>query len=160
MNDERQTPALEEEPVAGCEEEQAEQAAAAVETQPVPPTPATEEPPAPVLPSEQTSAVDTPVQEDITGRLAEEFILLMEEFPQLQSPEQLPETVLDTAAKTGISLLDAYLRYRWQEEKRIRAAAEQRAAAAKQSAGSLARGTNPADPGPELFMKAFRSALR
>ena len=169
MDDERQIPVAEEQtlrisepqkPVETEKTKEPRESAESVETPETPIATAVEEPSAQDAPQQQTACADLPAQEDVTVRLAEEFILLMEEFPQLQSPEQLPETVLETAAKTGISLLDAYLRYRWQQEKRVRAAAEQRAAAARQSAGSLSRGSIPGDPGPELFMKAFRSALR
>lgn len=97
--------------------------------------------------------------EDITQRLAEEFLVLTEEFPQLVSPSQLPDGVLDTAAREGISLLDAYLRYRWQEEKRVAAAVQQRQQAVRQSAGSLSRGAVQTPPEQDAFLRAFRSAL-
>lgn len=97
---------------------------------------------------------------DITDRLAADFIRLTEEFPELYSPSQLPDEVLQVAAQEEIPLLDAYLRHRWQEEKRVREAARQRAAAAQQSAGPLSRGAAKTDPAPESFLKAFRAALR
>lgn len=97
--------------------------------------------------------------EDATGRLAQDFLVLAEEFPEFVSPTQLPETVLDTAAGEGISLLDAYLRHRWQEEKKVAAAAQQRAQAAQQSVGSLSRGAVQTPPEQDAFLRAFRSAL-
>ena len=66
-------------------------------------TPEAEEPPIEAIP------------EDVTVRLATDFIALAEEFPHLVSPTELPDSVLDTAASEGIPLLDAYLRHRWQE---------------------------------------------
>lgn len=96
---------------------------------------------------------------DITDRLAEDFLVLAEEFPEFVSPSQLPEGVLEMAAKQRISLLDAYLRYRLQEEKKVAAAAEKRQQAASQSAGSLSRGAVQTPPEQDAFLRAFRSAL-
>lgn len=96
---------------------------------------------------------------DITHRLAEDFLMLAEEFPQFVSPAQLPDGVLDMAAEQNISLLDAYLRYRLQEEKRVAAAAEKREQAARQSAGSLSRGAIQTPPEEDAFLRAFRAAL-
>jgi hypothetical protein len=91
--------------------------------------------------------------------LAEDFLTLAEEFPQFVSPSQLPDEVLDLAADNEISLLDAYLRYRLQEEKRIAAAAEKRQQAAEQAVGSLSRGAVETPPEQDAFLRAFRSAL-
>ncbi len=117
------------------------------------------------MPEEQPAEVALecllpPEKTDETDRLAEEFIHLSEEFPELSSPAQLPDEVLQTAAEENISLLDAYLRYRWQEEKQVREAARLRALAAQQSAGSLAKGAEKRDPAPDGFLRAFRAALR
>ena len=97
--------------------------------------------------------------EDITHRLAEEFLALTEEFPRLVSPADLPEGVLDTAAREGIPLLDAYLRYRWQEEKKVAASLQARQQAAERSAGSLSRSAADTPPEQDAFLRAFRSAL-
>ena len=96
---------------------------------------------------------------DVTARLAEDFLALAEEFPQIADPAQLPDEVLDMAAEQNISLLDAYLRYRLQEEKRVAAAAEKREQAARQSAGSLSRGAIQTPPEQDAFLRAFRAAL-
>ncbi|MBQ5840450.1 MAG: hypothetical protein IIW40_00685 [Clostridia bacterium] len=117
------------------------------------------------LPEEQPAEVAEecpmpPEEVDVTDRLAEDFIRLSEEFPELNSPAQLPDEVLQTAAEENISLLDAWLRYRWQEEKQVREAARLRALAAQQSAGSLAKGADKRDPAPDSFLRAFRAALR
>ena len=105
-------------------------------------------------------AVETQsVPEDITARLAEDFLTLAEEFPQFVSPDQLPDRVLDMAAEQGISLLDAYLRYRLQEEKKVAAAAEKQREAATRSAGSLSRGAVQTPPEQDAFLRAFRAAL-
>ena len=102
------------------------------------------------LPAEET---------DVTDRLAEDFLTLAEEFPQFTSPAQLPDGVLEMAAEQHIALLDAYLRYRLQEEKKIAAAAEKRQQAAEQSAGSLSRGAVETPPEQDAFLRAFRAAI-
>ncbi len=97
--------------------------------------------------------------EDVTARLAEDFLMLAEEFPQFISPSQLPDGVLDMAAEQGIPLLDAYLRYRLQEDKKVAAAVEKQREAATQSAGSLSRGAVQTPPEQDAFLRAFRAAL-
>lgn len=103
--------------------------------------------------------VTPPTAEDVTHRLAEEFIALSEEFPRLTHPADLPDGVLDTAAREGIPLMDAYLRYRWQEEKKVAAATDNRRRAAATSAGSLSRSAAETPPEQDAFLRAFRSAL-
>ena len=125
----------------------------------------TDPPAAPLPPTEllftelPPEEVTPPAPEDVTDRLAEEFIALTEEFPRLIHPSDLPDGVLDTAAREGIPLLDAYLRYRWQEEKRGAAATDSRHHAAQSSAGSLSRGALETPPEQDAFLRAFRSAL-
>ena len=131
-----------------------------MEPEMVEPVPAEETEVAPPPIPATAMAVEEPAPpEDVTGRLAEEFIALTEEFPQLAHPSQIPDTVLDTAAQEGIPLLDAYLRYRWQEEKRVAAAAHSRQQAASRSVGSLSRGAMETPPEQDAFLRAFRSAL-
>ena len=103
---------------------------------------------------------EEPVASDITHRLAEEFFLLREEFPAIHSPEQLPDAVLEQAAEKGIPLFDAYLRFRHEEEKRVRQEEERRRSAAARSVGSLLQGAADADPEQEAFLRAFRTALK
>lgn len=56
-------------------------------------------------------------------------------------------------------LLDAYLRFRWQEEKRVRRRLPA-AAAAESAVGSLLQGGEPVQPEQDAFLSAFRRALR
>lgn len=112
-----------------------------------------------VCAEQEQPTVSEEVSADVTQRLAQDFLTLAEEFPELISPSQLPEEVLDLAAEQGIPLLDAYLRYRLQEEKKIAAAAEKRQQAAEQSIGSLSRGAAETPPEQDAFLRAFRSAL-
>lgn len=120
----------------------------------------------PITVSEQEAEMpETPAEPetappDVHCRLAEEFIRLSEEFPDLRDPDELPDAVLDTAVREGIPLLDAYLRFRWQEEKRIASAARHQQEAAQRSAGSLQQGAEDPQPGQAAFLRAFRAALR
>lgn len=108
----------------------------------------------------EESTQEEPVASDITHRLAEEFFRLREEFPAIHSPEQLPDAVLDMAAKNDLSLFDAYLRFCHEEEKRIRQEEERRRLAAARSAGSLVQGVAEANPEQDAFLRAFRTALK
>ena len=121
--------------------------------------PATAMPDAAMTPEGEETAVSAAEPADVTARLAEEFLVLAEEFPQFTAPGQLPDGVLEMALKQDIALLDAYLRYRLQEEKKVAAALESRQQAAKQSAGSLSRGTAERPPEEDAFLRAFRAAL-
>ena len=97
---------------------------------------------------------------EITHRLAADFIILCGEFPEIHDPDDLPDEVLDTAAEEGISLLDAYLRFRWQEEKRVRREEERSRRAAARAVGSLVQTGPQAKPEQEAFMRGFRRALK
>lgn len=112
-----------------------------------------------LTPTAETESLLPPPPEDVTPRLAADFLTLTQEFPQLVSPTDLPDSVLDTAAEEGISLLDAYLRYRWQEEKKVAASLQARQQAAERSAGSLSRSAADTPPEQDAFLRAFRSAL-
>ncbi len=105
---------------------------------------------------EELSSLST----DITHRLVEEFFQLREEFPAIRYPEQLPDAVLDMAAQQGIHLLDAYLRFRHEERKRVRREEQRRREAAAQSTGSLTQGQLDGHYGQESFLRSFRAALR
>ena len=106
------------------------------------------------------SAPQTSDVSDITHRLAEEFFLLREEFPAIHSPEQLPNAVLDMAVEKNLSLFDAYLRFCYEEHKRVQLEEQRRQEAAARSAGSLMQGTEESAPEQEAFLRAFRTALK
>ncbi len=91
---------------------------------------------------------------------AEEFQRLKQEVPELDSVNDLPETVLREASEQNLPLLDAYLRYRWREQ---RAVAEERARqkrTGEQTAGSLYTGATRHNPASDAFAHAFEQALR
>lgn len=74
-------------------------------------------------------------------RLADEFIALQKEFPELKEFKDVPKTVLQMAQKEKISLLDAQLRFQHAENKKIKQAEMSSAAAAQSSTGSMASNT-------------------
>lgn len=108
------------------------------------------------LPAPPTSA-DSP---DITHRLAAEFITMQQEVPGLHAPEDLAAEIWDTAAREGIPLLDAFLRFRWQEEQRVRREKERRRRTAACSSGSLREGGAESHPEQDAFVRSFRRAMR
>ena len=76
-------------------------------------------------------------EQNINTRLANEFIELQKEFPELQEFADLPESVRRAAAE-GKDLTHAYLLHQHRENKKIAAAKASEEAAAAKSAGSMA----------------------
>ncbi len=99
------------------------------------------------------------LSEEAVEALADGFLALQQEIPTLQSIEQVPETVLETAVKENIPLFDAYLRYRWREQQAIAAEQARRERTAACSAGSLQTGALRAAPVSDAFARAFEKAL-
>lgn len=79
------------------------------------------------------------------NRLADEFIELKSEVGTFNEFSDVPKSVLKIAAKKGISLLDAYLRYERAERKRAEAVKAKQTEAAKTSTGSLNTETETPD---------------
>jgi hypothetical protein len=75
-------------------------------------------------------------QTALESRLADEFIRLQKEFPEIEKFEALPKAVVNAAAK-GQDLLSAYLLYQHQENKKIEAATKSAENARRASGGSL-----------------------
>ena len=71
------------------------------------------------------------------SRLADEFIALQKEFPELKEFKEVSKSVLQLAQKEKISLLDAQLRFNHAENKKIKQAEMSSAAAAESSTGSM-----------------------
>lgn len=94
----------------------------------------------------QAAAAQEKEKADLAKRLADEFVELQQEFPELAEFSAVPKAVLDAAVK-GKNLTDAYLRYQRAESKKVSAAKATQEQAAKVSAGSQAEGagetTNP-----------------
>ena len=87
---------------------------------------------------------------DNNQRLAAEFRDLHAEFPAIAKIEDVPQSVIKSALRSGRDLLSEYLRYQHAESKRVKQAETQKAAAAKASAGSQASGAGPSDTSPEI----------
>lgn len=76
-------------------------------------------------------------QKTTQSRLAEEFIELQQEFPEVAEFKDLPDSVIREAAGGKRDLISCYLKYLHTENKRIKAAEDTAAAASKSSAGSM-----------------------
>lgn len=76
-------------------------------------------------------------QTTLESRLADEFITLQKEFPEIEKFDALPKSVINAAAK-GQDLLSAYLLYQHSEHKKAEAAKKTAEAAKNASGGSLA----------------------
>lgn len=77
-------------------------------------------------------------QTNENARIANEFLALKAEFPNLNELKDVPLAVLQLAAEQGITLLDAHLRYNHAENKKINEAKQSAAVAEAASAGSAA----------------------
>lgn len=71
------------------------------------------------------------------SRLAEEFIELQREFPEVAEFKDLPDSVIVEASQGKRDLMSCYLKYLHTENKRIKAAEVTAAAASISSAGSM-----------------------
>ena len=92
-------------------------------------------------------------EQNINTRLANEFIELQKEFPELQEFADLPESVRRAAAE-GKDLTHAYLLHQHRENKKIAAAKASEEAAAAKSAGSLS-GSVTEDMSEDAFLKGL-----
>lgn len=70
-------------------------------------------------------------------RLADEFISLQKEFPNLKEFKDVPKQVLQLAQKEKITLLDAQLRFQHAENKKTTQSKQSSAAASESSTGSM-----------------------
>jgi len=75
-------------------------------------------------------------------RLANDFIELQKEVPEISSVDKVPKAVMKEAVDKNISLLDAYLRHQHKENKNIKAATETQKAAEKSTTGTAQSATN------------------
>lgn len=69
-------------------------------------------------------------------RIAEQFIELNKEFPEIDNVNAIPKQTFEIAVNNGISLLDAYLRYKHREDIRVKTAQQEQKLAAQSSVGS------------------------
>ena len=73
-------------------------------------------------------------------QLADQFIELNKEFPEIDKVSDVPQQVFEIAAQKNISLLDGYLRYRHYEDAKLMTAQQDNNLAAQSSAGSQMSG--------------------
>lgn len=102
---------------------------------------------------------EAPFTEEAVETLADGFLALQQEVPELHSIEEVPETVLRTAAQENIPLFDAYLRYRFYEQQAILREEMRQQQTAQLSVGSLQTGGMRAAPVSDAFARAFEKAL-
>lgn len=100
---------------------------------------------------------ETETEEALTKRLADELADLRTEFPEITAYSDLPASVVREAEEKGITLFDSYLRYQHREEQKAVKAKAQQAAAAKSSTGAQASsGSNEGtDPVINALMKGI-----
>lgn len=100
-------------------------------------------------------------QAALEQRLADEFVRLTEEMPgQFDAFTDVPPAVVDIAVRSNVSLMDAYLRYTFYEQRRAEAVRERQAQSAGRSAGSLGCAGHMPEPEMDSFERAFHTALR
>lgn len=90
----------------------------------------------------------------MTARLAEQFENMREAFPEFDTVEKVPETVLKRAMKSG-DLEKEMLRYERSERLKVEAAKAAQEQNKKQNVGSVA-----SDPAEDTFASAFLRGLR
>lgn len=90
----------------------------------------------------------------ITSRLADEFIELKAEFPELKEFKDLPMSVQKKAAE-GMNLTAAFLLFKHQEGKKAAAAQASAVAAKNSSAGTSASDGDTIDPALDAFLSGL-----
>lgn len=78
----------------------------------------------------------------INDRLANDFLELQKEMPEISSVDKIPKAVMKESIDKNLSLLDSYLRYQHRENKNIKAATETQKAAEKSTTGSAKSAEN------------------
>lgn len=96
----------------------------------------------------------------LNQKLAEDFYTLCRQMPDIREPEQLPDRVWQAAVQEKIPLMDAYLRFLWQEDRKARLEQSRAAQAAAASSGSLAGTPDTPKSEQNAFIRAFREAVR
>ena len=91
------------------------------------------------------------------SRLAEEYIELKREIPDVPEYSQLPDEVIVEAAKGKRDLMSCYLRYQHRENQKIAAANATAQEAAKASAGTMGTDTVEKPSSADAFIKGLRS---
>lgn len=83
------------------------------------------------------------------------FAEIKKYFPEINSPEQLPDTVLECCEEKGTKLLDEYLRFLLIENREKQKAEAENRKADKRSLGSLKNKGGAIDPEAAEFLKGL-----
>lgn len=83
------------------------------------------------------------------------FAELNEAFPNIKSPEQLPDAVIEASRLKGTLLLDEYLRYRLEQKNQTNKRIKAQENAERVSLGSQRSKKNNANPETEEFIKGL-----
>ena len=103
---------------------------------------------------EADEAADKASRTAINERLATEFAELQADHPDVASIKDLPKSVVDTALRKGIPLLDAYNRHVLKEQQRAASAVQKQVSNQKASVGSLSdSGGEVSDPVTEAMLR-------
>lgn len=93
-------------------------------------------------------------QKTLEGRIADEFIELQKEFPDIKDFESLPKSVKAAASK-GENLLFSYLRFQHSEARKVEAAKQAEEAARKASGGSLSTPSEEPSSAMDALMRGL-----
>ncbi len=107
----------------------------------------------------EPQAGDDTVPEEMIDALADGFLLLRQEVPEVDSVADVPEAVFEMAATERLPLLDAFLRYRWREQRAILEERARQRRTGEQAAGSLYTGSGRRHLEADAFARAFEQAL-
>lgn len=110
---------------------------------------------APASGKPETVRTAAPAQ-GLEERLADEFLALRQAVPEITDFREVPAAAVELAVSGGIPLLDAYLRIRYEEQRRAEEARKAAQAAAAASAGRQSDGTGEtADPVLEAVLRGI-----
>lgn len=102
----------------------------------------------------QTAAAEQTARE---GRLAEQFLALQKEFPEIKDFSALPKAVVRRAAEGKADLTAAYLLHRHRQEQKIAAAEARAAEQAKKSTGSVQSAEYTEAAAVDAFIRGVRT---
>lgn len=95
--------------------------------------------------------------ESNNSRLANEFIVLQKEFPELTDIASVPKEVMERAVKENKDLMSCFLLHKYSEEKKINAANKTAEEAQKASTGSGSSADFTTDNAFNAFLRGFNS---
>lgn len=105
---------------------------------------------------EAEKAKEDAAKNTIEERVADEFIELQKEFPEIADLQKVPKDVLKDAYN-GKNLMDSYLRYMHKESKKIASAKQTAQSNAEASAGKMAGEAEKTDSFMDAFLRGLQS---